>query len=167
MRWARPREKLVRRRHQMGQWEDLSVSGAHMWGWEPTFDPPTPWFQGLYSAFFKMPRQILSRLSQPHEAMDFFWVSYRENFRIHLIILERALDRHTILWVWRYSLPDATSYELNAYRAHQPLWIKVNPGHTENPKGSLAPLSFSHVFLLKIKAAVLWRDYLTNCVVVA
>lgn len=29
---ARPREKPERRRHQMGGWEDLSVSGAHMWG---------------------------------------------------------------------------------------------------------------------------------------
>ena len=55
------KRKAGEERHQMGGWEDLSVSGAHMWGWEPTFDPPTPWFQGLYSAFFKMPRQILSR----------------------------------------------------------------------------------------------------------
>lgn len=41
----------------------------------------------------------LQRLFQLHEAMDFSWVSYLENFPIHLIILERALDRHTTLWL--------------------------------------------------------------------
>lgn len=113
----------------------------------------------------------LQGLSQPWEAMEFSWANYPENYQIHRIILERAFNRPTTNVALgesgshccprSYLSPSGTCWT----NRHLPM--TVNPGCGENSNWNSAPLSFSHLLILKIKASILQSDYLTNCIVTA